>query len=134
MLLPHSMRSATNLFRQLMTESTAGFQNPTADTARRVLADGLGGLAGVLAPLRLAGALVAIVAAAAQGGIHFAPKKLKPDFKHLNPFQGLKRLFGPQTLWEAAKSRAEDGDLRLGPVASPYAACSRTWRCPAGCR
>ena len=25
-------------------------------------------------------------------------------FKHLNPVKGLKRLFGMQTLWEAAKS------------------------------
>ena len=53
MLLPHSMRSATNLFRRLMTESTAGFQDPTAATARRVLSDGLSGLAGVLAPLAI---------------------------------------------------------------------------------
>ena len=104
MLLPHAMRSATSLFRRLMVEATAGFQDPTAATARRVLRDGLTGVVGVLAPLLLAGALVAIVAAAAQGGIHLAPKKLKPDFKHLNPIQGIKRLFGVQTLWEAVKS------------------------------
>jgi flagellar biosynthetic protein FlhB len=104
MLLPHTMRNATNLFRRLMTESTAGFQDPTAATARRVLSDGLGGLAGVLAPLAIGGVLVAIVAAAAQGGLNIAPKRLKPDFKHLNPVKGLKRLFGVQTLWEAAKS------------------------------
>jgi flagellar biosynthetic protein FlhB len=98
------MRSATTLFRRLMAESTAGFQDPTAATARRVLSDGLTGIAGVLAPLAISGLLVALVAASAQGGVHFASKKLKPDFKHLNPLQGLKRMFGMQTLWEAAKS------------------------------
>ncbi len=103
-LLPHSMGSATNLFRKLMSEATAGFQEPTAATARRVLADGLKGMVGVVAPLAIAGALVALVAAAAQGGIHFAPKKFRPDFKHLNPLQGLKRMVGMQALWEAAKS------------------------------
>jgi flagellar biosynthetic protein FlhB len=103
-VLPHTVRSATNLFRQMMTESTAGFQEPTAATARRVLSDGLGGLAGVLAPLALAGLAVAVAASVAQGGLNFAPKKLKPDFKHLNPLTGIKRLFGLQTLWEAVKS------------------------------
>jgi flagellar biosynthetic protein FlhB len=103
-VLPHSMRSATSLFRRLMSESTAGFQEPTAATARRVLGDALSGLVGVLAPLALAGVAVAIAASVAQGGLNFAPKKLKPDFKHLNPVQGLKRLFGMQTLWEAVKS------------------------------
>jgi flagellar biosynthetic protein FlhB len=104
LLLPHSMGNATNLFRRLMSQSTAGFADPTPATVRRVLGEGLRGLVGVLAPLMLAGVLVALVAAAAQGGLRFAPKRLKPDFKHLNPLQGVKRLVGVQTLWEAAKS------------------------------
>ncbi len=112
-LLPRTIRSATDLFRQLMTEATAGFQEPTAATAQKVLSDGLGGLAGVLAPLGLVAVVVCLVAASAQGGLHFAPKKLKPDFKHLNPLQGLKRLFGPQTLWEAAKSLLKTGVCAL---------------------
>ena len=112
-LLPRTIRSATDLFRQLMTEATAGFQEPTAATAQKVLSDGLGGLAGVLAPLGLVAVVVCLVAASAQGGLHFAPKKLKPDFKHLNPLQGFKRLFGPQTLWEAAKSLLKTGVCAL---------------------
>lgn len=104
MLLPHAMGNATDLFRRLMSTATAGFADPSPATAKRVLAEGLGGLVGVLWPLLLAAVIVAIGSAAVQGGLHFAPKKLKPDFKHLNPFQGFKRLFGVQTLWEAVKS------------------------------
>jgi flagellar biosynthetic protein FlhB len=112
-LLPRSLRSATSLFRKLMVEAVAGFQEPTAATAQRVLGDGLSGIAGVVAPLAGAGVLVALVAAAAQGGVHVAPKKLKPDFKHLNPIKGLKRLVGVQTLWEAAKSVIKTGIIGL---------------------
>lgn len=104
MLLPHAMGNATDLFRRLMTTSTEGFANPTPETAVSVLSEGFRGLVGVLWPLLGAAVLVALVAAAAQGGIHFAPKKLKPDFKHLNPFKGIKRMFGMQTLWEAVKA------------------------------
>ena len=43
------------------------------------------------------------VAAIAQGGLFFATKALKPKWSRLNPFQGLKRMFGPHALWEGVK-------------------------------
>jgi flagellar biosynthetic protein FlhB len=57
-----------------------------------------------VAPLAIALSAVTIVAAAAQGGLRVATKLFKPDFKRLNPFSGLKKMLGPQGLWEGAKS------------------------------
>jgi len=46
---------------------------------------------------------VALVTGLAQGGLHPATKKLKPQGSNLNPYKGIKRLVGPITLWEGAK-------------------------------
>ena len=43
-------------------------------------------------------------ASAAQGGVTFATKGMKPTLKKLNPFPGIKRMFGTQGLWEATKA------------------------------
>ena len=48
--------------------------------------------------------VVGTVAAAAQGGVTFATKSMKPTLKKLNPFPGIKRMFGTQGLWEAVKA------------------------------
>jgi flagellar biosynthetic protein FlhB len=60
-------------------------------------------------------ALIILAAAAAAGvagnlvqhGVLFTPKKLVPDFGKLNPLEGFKRLFGPDTLISAGKSVAK---------------------------
>jgi len=64
-----------------------------------------------LVPLGVAAVLVALVSSAAQGGIHLAPKKLKPDFTSLNLFKGVKRLFGAMTFWEALKVTVKTAGL-----------------------
>lgn len=43
----------------------------------------------------------------AQGGLHFLPDKLKPDFSKVSPAKGLERLFGPDGLMQFAKSIAK---------------------------
>jgi flagellar biosynthesis protein FlhB len=55
-------------------------------------------------PWLLVAAAAGFFAAFLQTGPVFAPAALKPDFSRLNPAAGLKRLFSPQTLMEAAKS------------------------------
>jgi flagellar biosynthetic protein FlhB len=47
--------------------------------------------------------VVGVVAAIAQGGLFFATKALKPKWSRLNPFSGIKRIFGPHAVWEGAK-------------------------------
>ena len=41
---------------------------------------------------------------AAQGGVTFATKGMKPTLQKLNPFPGIKRMFGTQGIWEAVKA------------------------------
>ncbi len=40
-------------------------------------------------------------------GVMFIPKKIAPDFKKINPFSGLKRMFSPAQLIELGKSLAK---------------------------
>lgn len=56
------------------------------------------------------GSLVLVIGVAvsvAQGGMIFATKSIKPDFKKLDPIKGFKRIFGMQTLWTGAKTLAK---------------------------
>ncbi len=55
-------------------------------------------------PLAVLIAVVSVAAIAGQGGIGFAPKLWKPTFKRLNPFAGLKRIFGVAGAWNLAKA------------------------------
>jgi flagellar biosynthesis protein FlhB len=47
---------------------------------------------------------VGVAASAAQGGVSFATKGMKPTLKKLNPFPGIKRMFGTHGLWESIKA------------------------------
>jgi flagellar biosynthetic protein FlhB len=51
----------------------------------------------LVGPIAIAVAMVSVATAAAQGGLHFAPKALKPAFSKLNPAAGLKRLLPSQS-------------------------------------
>jgi flagellar biosynthetic protein FlhB len=55
-------------------------------------------------PLALALMAVGVLASAAQGGVTFATKGMKPTLKKFNPATGLKRMFGTQGLWEVVKA------------------------------
>src|SRR5512139_892801 len=53
--------------------------------------------------------VVGVVAGLAQGGYRPATKLLIPKFSRLNPWPGLKRNFGPQSLWELGKNLIKVG-------------------------
>jgi flagellar biosynthetic protein FlhB len=78
--------------------------NPDPALATQALFDGAATVLTSLAPLLAVVALAAIVASAAQGGIYFSTKKLKPTFKQFNLAQGAKRLFGGQAWWQGLKA------------------------------
>ena len=61
-------------------------------------------LAPLLAPIAAVTVVVAIAAAAAQGGLHFATKAAKPNFKKLNVLKGLKQMVSAVALWQGLKS------------------------------
>lgn len=58
----------------------------------------------VISPLLLVCLLASFVAPLLMGGLQFSNKALMPDFNRLNPLTGFKRLLGPESLAELAKS------------------------------
>jgi flagellar biosynthesis protein FlhB len=100
MVLTDLFHSSEGLLRRI----AVFMAKPEPDGALTLLKDALVDGALAVAPL-LVGMVVAILAAAGvQGGLRPSPKLLKPKFNRLNPMQGLKRLLGPKSWWEAAKT------------------------------
>ncbi|NTV39339.1 MAG: EscU/YscU/HrcU family type III secretion system export apparatus switch protein, partial [Demequinaceae bacterium] len=76
-----------------------------------ILQNGLLSVLSTMAPLFAVVVVAAIGTGAAQGGIHFSSKKLKPSFKNFNFPQGLKRVFGGQAWWQGAKAALKAGAI-----------------------
>lgn len=102
--LPMVLSSASKAAREQFAQVAVFAQQPDELLASEALREAMLSMLFTLAPMLGAVALAAVVSAAAQGGIHFAPKKLKPDFKHFNPVSGLKRVFGMQAIWNGVKA------------------------------
>lgn len=76
---------------------------PDPQRAASLLGQALvGGLFAVL-PLLLVCLAVGAVAHFAQTGLVISLHPLKPDFKRINPIQGVKRLLSVKSIWETAK-------------------------------
>ncbi len=78
--------------------------DPDPGQALALLGEGLKLAALAVLPLFAALMLIAVIGGAAQGGAMPVPKRLKPKFSKLNPWNGLKRAFGPQGGWEMIKA------------------------------
>jgi flagellar biosynthetic protein FlhB len=63
-------------------------------------------------------AFVTVLTQAAQTGLVLSLHPLKPDFKRLNPIEGVKRLLSPKSLWETAKQVVKA--LLVGWIAWPH--------------
>lgn len=85
--------------------------NPEPALVEEVLRNGLVSMFTTMGPLFLVVVIAAILTGAAQGGIHFSSKKLKPSFKNFNIPQGLKRVFGGQAWWQGAKAALKAGAI-----------------------
>jgi flagellar biosynthetic protein FlhB len=76
--------------------------NPEPEAAVAALRTGLGTVIPALTPMFAVVVIAIIAATAVQGGIHL--KRPTPKFDQFEPVAGLKRVFGPQALWEGAKA------------------------------
>jgi flagellar biosynthetic protein FlhB len=76
--------------------------HPDSTHAMQALVGGLGSMGGIILPLLAVVTIAVLVAAAAQGGIHF--KKFSGKFDQFNPVEGLKRTFGMQAAWQGVKA------------------------------
>ncbi|WP_328462733.1 EscU/YscU/HrcU family type III secretion system export apparatus switch protein [Actinoplanes sp. NBC_00393] len=103
-MLPRTLRNAMDHARELMTKVPDTIANPDPGKTLAILKDGLLSAAWAVLPLAVTMMAVGILAAGAQGGIRVATKLFIPKFNRLNPFSGIKRMLGPQALWEGVKA------------------------------
>ncbi|SNY05104.1 EscU/YscU/HrcU family type III secretion system export apparatus switch protein [Paractinoplanes atraurantiacus] len=103
-LLPRTMESAMKHAEEVMVQVPDVIANPQPSQALYILKEAMFGAAWAVLPLAMTMMAVGVAAAGAQGGIRVATKLFIPKFSRLNPLPGIKRMFGPQALWEGIKA------------------------------
>jgi flagellar biosynthetic protein FlhB len=103
-MLPKTLGAAIDHARELIERVPAVIADPEPAQALAMLRQGAMGIMWAVLPLSLTLMAVGIAAAGAQGGIRVASKLFVPKFSRLNPLPGIKRMFGPQALWELVKA------------------------------
>ncbi|MCA0144508.1 flagellar biosynthesis protein FlhB [Blastococcus sp. LR1] len=103
-LLPIMVGNAFEAVQELFVHVGTAVKTPEVETVTTLLGTALKLFLTTLLPTALALLVVGVAASAAQGGVHFATKPIKPTLKKFNPLPGLKRMFGTQGLWETSKA------------------------------
>jgi flagellar biosynthetic protein FlhB len=112
-VLPHVIRSVMANSTDSVIQIGAIIRNPDIGTALIMTRQAGTSAVKAVLPLALVIAGVAVVSVALQGGIYFSPKAFTPQFKRLNPIHGIKRMFGPQGIWELVKALLKTAALAL---------------------
>ncbi|MGY1727569.1 flagellar biosynthesis protein FlhB [Geodermatophilus sp. SYSU D01062] len=102
--LPVLVGNAFDAVGRLFVRFGSVVEHPEADAVGALLGEALRTFLETALPMALALMLVGVLASAAQGGVALATKGMKPTLKKLNPFPGVKRMFGTHGLWEALKA------------------------------
>ena len=108
-LMPMLVRSMSDAITSGLTAAKSVAEQPSGTAAVRFLGQSL--RSGMLAmlPFLVICAAVAIVSQLAQTGLVLSLHPLKPDFRRLDPIQGVKKLFSGPSLFETAKQVAKAG-------------------------
>jgi flagellar biosynthesis protein FlhB len=111
--LPAMVKHEAATLSAFMTDAFTSIEDPSEAAAFRILREGGGIALTAVVALGAVAALIGVASAIAQGGFFLATKAVKPSAKKLNPISGMKRLFGPQTLWEGAKTLVKSAAVAL---------------------
>ena len=103
-LLPMLVGNAFDAVGRLFVQVGTVVEEPEASKVPPLLGQALSAFLTTVLPVALALMLVGVLASAAQGGVTLSAKGMKPTLKKLNPFPGMKRMFGTHGLWEAVKA------------------------------
>ncbi len=112
-ILEHTARAVMRDARELMIAATLVIQHPENAGALAILAKGLRACLFDSLPLALTIMVIGVASTAAQGGVNVSAKKLKPKMERVNPFKGLKRMFGMNSVWELVKQLAKSAVVAL---------------------
>jgi flagellar biosynthetic protein FlhB len=110
-LLPILVGNAFEAVQLLFVHVGAVARNPEITAVTALLGTALVAFLTTLLPTAVALMVVGVASSAAQGGVRFAGKPMKPTLKKFNPFPGIKRMFGTQGLWETTKALIKTGAL-----------------------
>jgi flagellar biosynthesis protein FlhB len=110
-MLPRTLGAAMDHARELMAKVPGIIADPDPAVAMSILRNGLMSAAWAVLPLALTMMAVGVASAGAQGGIRVATKLFIPKFSRLNPLPGIKKMLGPQALWEGTKALVKTGVL-----------------------
>lgn len=105
-MLPTSVAATGDQVRVMLAQLPSVGADPAPERALRILGQLPMAVIHGAAPVCLAAAAGAVVATVVQG-VYPSGKGLKPNFKRMNPKEGLKRMFGPKAAWEAFKAVAK---------------------------
>jgi len=103
-LLPMLVRNAFDQVGRMFVQVGVVVDDPEVEKVTALFGQALNTFVTVALPMAVALMVVGIAASAAQGGVHVTGKPMKPTLKKLNPFPGMKRMFGTHGLWEATKA------------------------------
>ncbi len=112
-LVQRTVQSTYAFSLRLWSQVSDAISHPSLASDMAVAGSGAKGTLSCLGPAVLATMVLALLVNLAQtrGLVTFSP--LKPSFSHIDPAKGLKRLFSPRSLWEAAKQVVRVGLLSL---------------------
>jgi flagellar biosynthesis protein FlhB len=103
-LLPMLVGNAYDGIGELFVQVGRVATHPEPSALSALFGQALSTFLTALLPMALTLMVVGTVAAAAQGGVSVSTKSMKPTLKKLNPFPGIKRMFGTHGIWEATKA------------------------------
>jgi flagellar biosynthetic protein FlhB len=103
-LLPILVGNAFDEVGRMFVQVGVVVDDPQVEAVTSLLGQALSTFVTVALPMAVALMVVGVAASAAQGGVHVTGKPMKPTLKKLNPFPGMKRMFGGHGLWEATKA------------------------------
>lgn len=112
-LLRLVVHRGTSLCQNLMTQVAVLVSKPDTASALKLFRTGMTGALTTAMPVMFGLLGIGLLSSAAQGGVHVSFHPLKPKFERLNPLSGLKKTFGIQGAWNAAKVVAKTAVLAL---------------------
>ena len=103
-LLPMLVSKGFDTVTELFVQVGSVAEDPQPEKISALMGQALMAFLTTALPMAMAMMLIGTLSSAAQGGVVVSGKGIKPTLKKFNPMTGLKRMFGTQGAWEAAKS------------------------------
>ncbi|MBN6190615.1 flagellar biosynthesis protein FlhB [Microbacterium sp. NPDC059771] len=110
-MMPAAIAAGTAAGTEQLISLTSLMRTPSPEAALGALGRGLASVLPTLGALLAAVAVVTLLGAVVQGGVHL--RKLTGRYEQFNLVSGMRRVFGLQALWEGAKALLKTAAIAL---------------------